>query len=310
MRYFVSVVNSRSFSRAATTIHVAQPALSRQILELEEIIGIELLHRTPRGVRTTVAGEVLYREASAILSQMDRLPDLVRSAGGDIEGTVVVGMSSTLAASLAGPIVQASNARYPKIKLRLITGDSILLKSRMDTTKLDLAIVFEDVPSPGYNRQPLFRQRLYLIQRESDADSSGVVSWERLAELPLILPALPNVTRILLDRAFAEAGIAPNKAGEADVLSSMLSVVASGMAHTILPKGDFSNVPGYESLMACPIEPAIFLTASIINSTDAPLSRPARLVHRLLTDFVFNLITGAPPPGAQWIGGDPPLQAK
>lgn len=75
LHYFVSVVDSRSFSHAAATIHLAQPALSRQILELEEIIGAALLHRTPRGVRATPAGEVLYSEASAILRQMHRLPE-------------------------------------------------------------------------------------------------------------------------------------------------------------------------------------------------------------------------------------------
>ena len=74
LRYFVKIVEAGSFSRAAATIHVAQPALSQQIAELEERLGLKLLQRSARGVTPTAAGEVLFREASSILHQLDQLP--------------------------------------------------------------------------------------------------------------------------------------------------------------------------------------------------------------------------------------------
>lgn len=301
LRYFVTVVDAGSFSRAAATIHVAQPALSRQVLELEQIVGIELLHRSARGVRPTPAGQALYREATAILRQIEGLPTLVRSAGGDVEGIVALGMSSTLATSVAGPFMDALRASFPKIRLRLITGDSILLKSRIDMGKLDLAVVFEDEPTPGFARRPLFRQRLYLVCRPP-ADATAVPI-ERLRELPLVLPAHPNVTRILLDRVLAAAGIEPNMVGEADILYSMLSAVQTGMGNTIIPKGDLADVPGYAALLALPIEPAIHLTATILGSSQTPLGRSAALVRDLLADFIRNVVRAAPPPGAEWIDG-------
>jgi LysR family nitrogen assimilation transcriptional regulator len=70
--YFCKIVECKSFSRAPSTIHIAQPALSQQIAELEAVMGLELLHRSARGVRTTEAGEALYREATALLRQLDR----------------------------------------------------------------------------------------------------------------------------------------------------------------------------------------------------------------------------------------------
>lgn len=304
LRYFVTVVDAGSFSRAASTIHIAQPALSRQVLELEEIIGVELLHRTARGVRPTVAGEMLYREATTILRQMERLPGIVRSAGGDIEGTVSLGMSSTLASFLAGPFMEACRATFPKIKLRLITADSLQLKSRVDAGQIDLAVLYEDQPTPGYSRHSLFRQRLYLVRREPLDGGSAAVAISRLADLPVVLPAHPNVTRILLDRVFADAGIVPNLVGEADVLSSMLSAVQTGMGDTIVPKGDLSDVPGHDTLVPLPIEPAIFLTAAILTSSEAPLGRAAAFVRNLFAGFVFDLMNDVPPPGAEWIGGD------
>src|SRR6202044_305503 len=93
--YFVRIVEAGSFSQAARTIHVAQPALSQQIAELEASLGIPLLQRSARGVRPTVAGEKFYEEASSILRRLDNLPGLIRSSTGEIHGTVSVGMPAS-----------------------------------------------------------------------------------------------------------------------------------------------------------------------------------------------------------------------
>jgi DNA-binding transcriptional LysR family regulator len=77
LRYFVKIVEAGSFSRAAATIHVAQPGLSQQIAELEEELGVALLQRHARGISPTAAGEVLYREAVVILRQIEQLPGIV-----------------------------------------------------------------------------------------------------------------------------------------------------------------------------------------------------------------------------------------
>jgi LysR family transcriptional regulator, nitrogen assimilation regulatory protein len=82
LRYFVKIVEAGSFSRAAALIYIAQPSLSDQIAELEQALGTPLLLRSARGVRPTAAGEILYREASAILKHLEQLPDIVRTSLG------------------------------------------------------------------------------------------------------------------------------------------------------------------------------------------------------------------------------------
>src|SRR5215469_4456997 len=102
LRYFVKIVEAGSLSRAASIVHVAQPALSQQVAELEERLGVALLQRSARGVRPTAAGEILYKEAAAILHQLDQLPGVVRSSTGEPEGTVNLGFVSSLAPRLVG----------------------------------------------------------------------------------------------------------------------------------------------------------------------------------------------------------------
>jgi LysR family nitrogen assimilation transcriptional regulator len=302
LRYFVKIVEAGSFSRAAATIHVAQPALSQQIAELEEQLGLSLLHRSARGVRPTEAGEVLFREALLILRQMEQLPGIVRSSGGQAEGSVGLGMSSTLAGSLAGPFIEACKAALPKVTLKFAVADSETIKTRIDAQTLDLAVVFEDELVAKFARIPLYRQRLYLICREPIGGRSASVSLSQLVTLPLILPSPPNVTRTALDRAFAGAGIQPNIAAEADVLSSMLSAVRAGIGNAIVPKSDLTDVSGSDLPPPLLIEPAIYLTAAIIAPTDFPLTNAAEAVRGVLAKFLDQRMQETKPAGAEWIG--------
>lgn len=223
----MKIVEAGSFSRAASTIHVAQPALSQQIAELELKLGTSLLQRSARGVRATAAGEVLYREASAILRLVEQLPGIIRSSGGETDGAVSLGMSSTLAATLGGAFFETCKAALPKVTLKLAVIDSESIKAKIEANTLDLAMVFEDELISAFSRKPLFRQRLYLIRREPPPGKASSISFDKLAKLPLILPSLPNVVRSLLDRSSA-AGILPDIVAEADVLSGLISALKHG----------------------------------------------------------------------------------
>jgi LysR family nitrogen assimilation transcriptional regulator len=302
LRYFVNIVDAGSFSRAATTIHVAQPALSQQMADLEAELGVNLLHRSVRGIRPTVAGQTLYHEAISILRQMQQLPAKVRFTGGEIEGAVGLGMSSTLAAYLGGPFLESCRIAFPKIVVRLIAADSLTTKSRIEAQSLDIGVVFEDGVGPGFVRRPLFRQRLFLIRRGPAEDGDTSIPIEELASRPLVLPVLPNVTRIALDRAFAEAGLVSHVVAEADVLSSMLSAVRIGIGDMVIPKGNLSDLPGYAALVPLLIEPPIYLTAYLVSSAGTPLSPVGDAVARLFVSFAADRFFESLPAGAEWIG--------
>jgi LysR family transcriptional regulator, nitrogen assimilation regulatory protein len=302
LRYFVKIVEARSFSRAAATIHVAQPALSQQIAELETEVGIALLHRSARGVRPTAAGETLYREAISILRQMEQLPGIVRSSGGEPTGPVSLGMSSTLAAFFSARFIERCKSMLPKVALRFFTGDSLLLKSRVLANTLDLALVFGSEQQSDFAHLPLYRQRLYLVRRDKLSNGASSISIGDLAGVPLLLPTHPNGMRSTMEQAFAAAGVVPNVMAEANVLSALLSAVVAGVGDTIVPKGDFSDIPGYGALIPIAIEPPVHLIASIVTSNNAPPARAGEAVRDLLAEFVMAELRLSPPPGAEWIG--------
>ena len=95
LRYFSAVAEEVHFGRAAKRIHVAQPALTRQIHDLERELGVALFERLPRGVRLTAAGARFLSDAQKILAEVDRMADRARSIGRGDGGTVRVGCSDT-----------------------------------------------------------------------------------------------------------------------------------------------------------------------------------------------------------------------
>jgi LysR family transcriptional regulator, nitrogen assimilation regulatory protein len=302
LRYFAKIVECGSFSRAAAEVHIAQPALSQQVAELEQNLGVTLLHRTARGVRPTAAGQALYAETLEILRRIERLPSIVQSAGGEAQGSVKFGMSSTLAAVLGGPFMDVVKQALPKVVLRLVTQDSQTLRAQIIEQRIDLALVFEDQPVVGLVRAPLFRQCLYLIQRKKTARTPQRVTLARLATRPLVLPAYPNLVRKLLDDAFVAAGVQPVTVAEADVFSSVLAAVQSGIGDTILPKGDFSDSPGNTNLAAIPIEPPIYLTAVLISSRESALTTPVDAVREHFIAFAHAYLRENAVLGAEWVG--------
>jgi LysR family transcriptional regulator, nitrogen assimilation regulatory protein len=299
LRYFVKIVDAGSFSRAASLIHIAQPALSQQIAELEGRLGVSLLQRSARGVRPTPAGEILYREASAILKQLDQLPDIVRSSNGVAQGTVSVGLASLLGPAVVGGFVEACRSALGKVNLKLAVSDSAALREKLSSQSLDLALAFEDDLDSAFARQPLYRQRLYLFYPRAMAIGS-CVSLEELAKLPLILPSPPNLARESLDRTFFRAGLRPNLIAEVDDFTSILSTLRTGIGTTVFPKGDLAELGDGISGPAL-IEPPLHMTVSILSSSDAPLSQAAEAVRQLLCTFIEHHVRDKRPPGAVWL---------
>jgi LysR family transcriptional regulator, nitrogen assimilation regulatory protein len=300
LRYFVAVVEAGSISRAASVVHIAQPALSQQIADLEERIGIQLLLRTPRGVKPTSAGETFFREASLILHRMDQLPGMLKSAIGDIQGTVRVGIVASLAGPLVGVIIEHFKAELPKVNLVCSDGDSGSLIANIQSHALDLALVYEDELGSLHSRTPIFAQQLYLIGQDAAKFTKPHVSLEDLVDIPLVSPSRQRNRRTLIERAFAARNLTPKIVAELDNLSSELSAVRAGVGNTILNVGELPvSLEGLPDPI--PIKPPLFMTCCAIFNNDAALSAASEAVRTSLIKIVRDFIRTGKRRGAKVI---------
>jgi LysR family transcriptional regulator, nitrogen assimilation regulatory protein len=305
LRYFVKIVDAGSFSRAATVVHVAQPALSQQVAELEERLGVMLLQRSARGVRPTAAGEILYREASEILHQLDQLPGAVRSSSGEPEGSVTLGIMSSLAPKMVGGILGECRSSMPKVTIRVTDGDALGLERKIASGAVDIGILYEDEFVTSLMRKPLFTQRLFLISVVPLPDHTDVISLDKVAKLPLVVPG-PTYgrRREVIERSFAEAKLKPNIALEADTLGSELWAVRNNIGCSILPAGDMSHFGPHAFAKPVLIEPPMHMTCSLVHSGGLPLTNAGQALCDFLIGFIERRVDQPDMPGVKWIAKD------
>lgn len=130
LRYFKVLAAHQHFGRAATVVHIAQPALSRQIQLLESELGVRLVERHARGASLTREGELLLDRANFLLRYTDQIKVDIMDLHGTRRGPVALGLPPALASVLVLPLARAVRATYPEIRLRVIESFSPALVAR------------------------------------------------------------------------------------------------------------------------------------------------------------------------------------
>lgn len=235
MNYFVKIVEAQNMTRAAESLHIAQPALSQQITLLEQELGVQLLRRNSRGIQPTPHGDLLYRHAKVILRQVDNTRILLSKKEGDLTGNVSVGMPSSTAKLLALRLMGIIKERYPSIVLEIVDVPSADLVSLVAHGRVDFSLVPDPQKSKDMSFLPLFREELYLMTRCGLIPGTKKVTLKKIAELPLILPSMPNTLRSRLEQALQKANLSANLFGEASTSAILIPAVRAGLASTILP---------------------------------------------------------------------------
>lgn len=297
LRYFVSIVDHKSMSKAAERLHVAQPALSQQIASLEKDLGVQLLVRSTRGVEATQAGTTFYRHAQLVLRQLDDTRRDVKSESRELGGLVAIGMPTTTAAMLAMPLLRSVRARHPRIRLQLFESMSGYLGDLLGSGRLDLAVLFRSTETRDVSVEPLLTEELfYMGNLMGRRPGTSALSMTRLAGVPLVLPSAAQELRLLVERAFARAEVELNVVADLDSLPSILAAATEGLAGTILPHSalglDNSRTIACRSLI-----PALHRTVSVCRLRHMPTTSAANAVHKLLVEITREAVSSG-----QWKG--------
>jgi LysR family nitrogen assimilation transcriptional regulator len=195
LRYFIAIAEQGSFSRAANLLHIAQPALSLHVRNMEFDLGTPLLSRSPKGVVPTEAGEILLRNARIILDQFTIAEEEIRGHDNDPSGEVRLGLPGTISQILAVPLITAARTRYPKIKLRIAEAMSGFVLEWMRDSRIDLAVLYGNVSDKGISMVRILQEELVFfgppepITDVSLPENGEELSYNTIAQLPLILPS-------------------------------------------------------------------------------------------------------------------------
>ena len=300
LRYFVAIVDHGSLSRAARVLHIAQPALTQQIHQLEEELGAQLLHRSAQGVMSTDAGKTFYEHAQAILKQVEDAKWAVTQSTDKPAGTVALGVPQSVSSALALPLLTAVREHYPEISLQLTEELSGNLIEQLKSGRINLAVLFDDGQLGAFSVTPLVEEELMFITRADSRFAVGrkSVSLARAVQAPLILPGLQHGVRPRIERVVQTAGLSINQVIDINSVAILKSALMADIGATILPVAPVLSEIERGELVAHTITGhSISRTVVLCSSRNIPLTNAAAAVARLMLDVSGELCLSG-----RWLG--------
>ncbi len=246
--YFREVARQLHFRKAAETLAIAQPALSRSVAQLETALDTDLLNRTRRGVELTPAGRLLLDRIEPLLRGLAALPaDLAALAGGQV-GLVRVAFTGLAMATVLPRILREFHQRHPGIRLELTESPTSAQLPALQAGDIACGFFHPDAPTPGLRTRLLLRERNGVLLPASHPLARSPGDTLRLRDLsatPFVLfPRTHNpgfYDRILA--AFASAGVTPRIAEEIWPRANGIGLVRAGLGATFMTPSEAQHLP-------------------------------------------------------------------
>lgn len=294
LKYFIAIVDQGSLTRAVNVLHIAQPALSHQIAQLEDDLGVKLLHRSGQGMTPTEAGRRFYRHARAILRQIDDARAAVAPDSPQLVGSVSLGMSPGIAGLLALPLLSTLRSEHPGIRLQLAEELTTTLAEQLERGRFDLSILFDDGQLGRFDVLPLVEERLLFVASPdwfASGSTPASISIDDALAQPLLLPSPGVGVRPRIDKLIARAQHAPQDVTLVDSLGISRAMLLAGLVGTIQCSSPYAPELIEGSLIGLPfsdIDPT--RTVCACASREVPMSEAARTVRATLSRIVRDVI--------------------
>ncbi|MDQ0644400.1 LysR family transcriptional regulator [Microbacterium murale] len=298
LRGFVEVADLGHFTRAAESLHLAQPSLSRQISSLEQELGAELFHRARGNISLTSAGETLLPRARRMLADADAIRSEMAELAGLQRGRVRLGASPTLCISLVAEAMGVFHAAHPGVELLLTEAGSHVLIEQLSAGALDMALITlsDRLPVTGSAlvRTPLLTEELVVVSSAAQPPvTTGVgIDLDELARLPLVFFANTYDLRATTDAAFRAAGLAPTPVVEGAEMDAVLRFVERGLGVAVVPAMVLLDRPELRSVRL--VDPRLARTIGLAHRSDVNPTRAAAAMRRVIVRTARELVERDP----------------
>ncbi len=234
---FLRVAEAGGFSKAATTLSLTQPTLSRKIRQLEVELRKNLLLRNGRGVTLTEEGAIFLAHAKGIVEQAQRAREEISSFRSSPTGKVIMGTTGAAPSAAIAKLITTFKDRFPKASLEIITVRDWPIYEWLTTGRIDIGIMCDPKPSPALDITRIEKQELFLVSAVANTElpATAEIPFRQLARYPLVLPGEPHIIRVLLEKAAVKAGIKLNVPYQIAGGNFILDLVHQGHGYTVLP---------------------------------------------------------------------------
>jgi LysR family transcriptional regulator, cyn operon transcriptional activator len=234
IRAFVIAADAGSLSRAAATLHLTQPALSKQIRALEDELGVQLFSRAGRGIELTSAGHDLLERSRQLLVQAESLSERARVLQGGATGVLKIGATSMSLESLIAPFIPRYRRRWPEVDVWITENGGMELLRQVSQGELHLAIT--GPRRPALQSRLLFPVRAIAVMTNTHRLAQRrTVGLREIAEEPLLVLRPDFTVRQVFDAACQVSCLRPRLVFETGVPSALLAMARIGYGVAIVP---------------------------------------------------------------------------
>lgn len=287
VQYFIEVAKREHVTEAANALHVAQSAVSRQIVNLEAELGVDLFIRDGRNVRLTPIGRVFLEHMEKALKLIDNAKREVEEHLDPERGTIRIGFPSSLAAYTLPTVISAFRERYPQVKFQLKQGLYRYLINAVIKGEIDMALLG---PLPRQEKRVkgdvLFLEKMVaLLPTKHPLADVAKIKLSQLRNDSFVL--FPNgfILHEIVVNACKELGFEPNVSFEGEDIDAIKGLVSAGLGVTVIPEITLiDNIPS--STVKIPIvEPEVTRTVGVIIPNERELLPTEKIFYEFLKDF-------------------------
>jgi DNA-binding transcriptional LysR family regulator len=284
LRALATVIELGSFSAAARRLNLTQPAVSLQLRELEDRLGVRLIERVGRTARATAAGRDLLSHAEELLAAADRAVAAMRIHREGHIGRVHVAAGPTALRYLLPPVVQQLRTTHPDIELVLTTGTTNEIVDLLLANTIDLGLTALPVDEEKFIAIPVRTDEMLAIF-PAEMDIPDLVTPQEVARRPLILEHQRG-TQVRLSRAWLQAGgFEAKPVLQFNSIAAIKDAVTAGLGMAIVPGPAITHAPPTNSIVARSLEPPLRRVLGLVRRRD----KPDDPVLRAVCDAIMTL---------------------
>ncbi len=268
LKYFHAVCTFGTVSAAAEYLFISQPSLSSAIKELESEFGVALFKRQHRGMTLTPQGELLFKMSGELLGRADEIKNIMNDIGKERK-LLRLGIPPMIGSLILPDIYRSFPAQHPEIRLEITEGGRRELLERLSGDMLDMAILPHAVSDIGKEFASLKISELetvLCVSKDSELSSLEKVCAKELEGVPLVLFKNSFFQTEEIKKWFTKSGVSPDILLQTEQLSTVLSIVSSGIAKGFLFR---QLIYGNRDFVAIPTEIPMYVNVSLVWKKDA-----------------------------------------
>ncbi len=261
LQVFHTVARLLSFTKAAETLHMTQPAVTFQVRQLEEFFNTRLFDRTHNRISLTTAGERVFEYAERIIGLYNEMNIRVRDITGDVSGVLIIGASTTIAEYVLPALLGEFQNRHPDVRIRLSVSNSLGIVHMVESNTVDIGVVESPIANKSLAVEVCWQDQLVFICRP-DHPLAGAksVPVRDLLELPFLAREEGSGTREVISDYLAQNALQwhdLNLSMEFGSPEAVKSSVEGGLGVSIVSKATVAKELKLRTLVALPLDPPI-----------------------------------------------------